>query len=233
MRLGAVTARDMDSIDHELLDSGFEPAALVENAGAILALAAQQRLETLSRARIVVLVGAGGNGTDGLAAARHLVSWGALPTILLAVDRADLPPLSANQLRLAEAVNVRVFDPGALVPEADLILDALVGYGLTGPLRAEAAELVRTTERLRVPVVAVDIPSGLDPTTGKASLPAIRADLTVTLGYPKTGLLKPFAKNLVGRLLVGDVSIPASVWQRRSLTPPDFSAGPLVGVDQD
>ena len=81
-----------------------------------------------------------------------------------------------------------------------------------------------------VPIVAVDLPSGLDPTTGKADQPAIRADVTVAIAYPKSGVTKPFAKNLVGQLLVADVSIPPGIWARFDQPAPVFSEGVLATI---
>ncbi|MBI4032634.1 NAD(P)H-hydrate epimerase [Candidatus Berkelbacteria bacterium] len=229
MVIPAVTAKQMSAIDATLpAQLGLEPGVFVENAGVALALAVKELLGTLRGKRVVILVGAGENGADGVAAGRKLAAWGGRPTLLLAAERTSLKPQTLRELERAEQYDLRIFEPGALLPPADLVIDAIVGYRFAGPLRPPASTLAESALRLRVPVLAVDVPSGLDATSGKADVPIIRAEATVAIGYPKAGAVKPFAKNLIGRLFVADVGIPPRVWQHNDLPAPDFSSGPLV-----
>lgn len=229
MTIPAISAKQMSALDATLpAQLGLEQSVFVENAGTAIGLAIRELLGSLRGKRVVVLVGSGENGGDGVAAARKLAAWGARPTLLLAGDRATLAPVTMRELQLAEQYDLRIFEPGALLPPADVIIDALVGYKLSGPLRPPAATLAEAALRLRVPVVAVDVPSGLDATSGKANVPIIRAEATIALGYPKSGTVKPFAKNVVGRLFVADIGIPPRVWVHNDLPAPDFSSGPLV-----
>lgn len=233
MQLGSVTATEMAEIDSLAVGPlGLAAAGLLELAASGVATAARQLLGSVTGQAVLVLTGSGGNGLDAVATTRRLAGWGALPTIILAKPRETLPPDLQAALASAEHFNVRIFEPGALLPAATLIIDGLVGYRLAGPLNPEVAELVTAAMRLKVPTLAIDVPSGLDATTGKADGPAIRADVTVTLGYPKSGLVKPFAKNLVGQLLVADLSLPRALWQRRGLVPPDFSNAPLLKLER-
>ncbi|HLZ47213.1 MAG TPA: NAD(P)H-hydrate epimerase, partial [Candidatus Limnocylindria bacterium] len=112
---------------------------------------------------------------------------------------------------------------------ADLLIDALLGYGATGAPRDDTAECIRLADRSRVPIVAVDLPSGIDADTGMPLGVAIRARCTVTLAFPKRGLLTSAAAPLVGDLLLADIGIPAAAYGR-----PDasglFERGDLLRV---
>lgn len=235
MTLPAITPAQMLSVEKLLTDElGVDPVVLIETAGVLIAEQARRMLNgSVAQRAVVTLVGTGQNGTDAMAAARRLAAWGAQSTVLLGRTRTQLPPATLVQLELAEHFGVRVFDPDALLPEADLIVDGLIGYGLQGPARDTVGELIHAVTRYRVPVLAVDVPSGLDATTGKADMPAIRADVTLVLAYPKTGLVKSFAANLVGELVVADLGVPSWVWQRLKLPAPNFATGPLVTLKRE
>ena len=114
---------------------------------------------------------------------------------------------------------------------ADLIVDGLLGYSAKGAPRGEMESLIRDADRSRVPILAVDLPSGLDPDSGVPLGIAIRAACTVTLAVPKTGLLVTAARNLVGELLLADIGIPPAAYERfgvdaRAL----FTEGDMVRV---
>jgi len=231
-RLDSVTAAQMAEIDRALEESiGLPLASSVEIAGYHIANHIQKLLEPIKGKHLLTLVGSGHNGADALSTTRHLVRLGANAVILLDNARSNLKPTTIQQLEIAEQYGVRVFEPGALLPEADLIIDGLIGYGLEGSILQEATrELIFASAQYKVPHIAIDIPSGLDATTGRATTPAFRADYTITLGYPKTGLVKQYSPALVGELLVLDVGIPSRWWQRYDLTSPDFSAQPIIVV---
>ncbi len=228
--LGSVTADQMRAVDEALdLQAGLFLAASAEVAGLLIAERIRTMLGGLAGKRVLVLAGGGHNGADAVAAARKLASWGAVPVILLCQERSAVKPFTSQQLDLAEQYGIRVFDPGALLPDTDLILDGMIGYGLEGSVLAEPVrELIFACGKYAVPKLAVDLPSGMDATTGRATTPAFRADKTITLGYPKTGTLKPYAAALVGSLWLADTGIPPRWWQRYGLTAPDFSAAPLI-----
>jgi NAD(P)H-hydrate epimerase len=103
--------------------------------------------------------------------------------------------------------------PGAL-PDADLIVDALLGFGLSGPPSGPAALLITAANAHPAPVLAIDLPSGLDARTGDPYDPCIRADATLTLALPKTGLLAAAARPVIGELAVADIGIPMEVYAR-------------------
>src|SRR5688572_33034423 len=97
---------------------------------------------------------------------------------------------------------------------ADLLLDGLLGYSAHGPLRAEMAMLIEAANANGAPILAVDIPSGIDPDSGAAAGVAIRAAATVTLALPKRGLLSPAAQAAVGTLILADIGIPPGAFWR-------------------
>jgi NAD(P)H-hydrate epimerase len=109
---------------------------------------------------------------------------------------------------------------------ADLILDAMIGYGLSGDPRGVVAEWIRRANAAGGPILALDAPSGLDTTSGTAGNPCVRATATLTLALPKTGLLTPAARPLVGKLLLADISVPPGLYRRLGL-----EVGPIFAED--
>ena len=100
------------------------------------------------------------------------------------------------------------------LPEADLVIDALLGFSLAGPPEGATAGLIAAANEHPAPILAVDLPSGLDATSGEISDPCIRAEATLTLALPKTGLLVPGAREVVGDLFVGDIGVPSAAYAR-------------------
>src|SRR5262245_21924581 len=118
--------------------------------------------------------------------------------------------------------------------QADAILDALVGYSLQGPPREPIASLIRAANRADAPVIALDVPSGLDGDSGQAFDPTIRAATTLTLALPKAGLVRSVAREWVGDLYLADISVPVLVYQRLGVEPGSvFAASDVVPVPLD
>jgi NAD(P)H-hydrate epimerase len=112
-----------------------------------------------------------------------------------------------------------------MVLKGDLLVDALIGYGLSGPPTGMSATLIRAANESRIPILALDAPSGLDTTTGTIHDPCIRAEATLTLALPKVGLLSPAARAVVGELYVADIGVPPSVYAAMGLAVPRLFAG--------
>jgi NAD(P)H-hydrate epimerase len=184
---------------------------MMENAGRSLAELAVQLFDPGSA---TVLFGPGHNGGGGLAAARHLRSRGVEVTVV----GARLERLSAettHQLDTVRAMGLRV----TTIPVgADVVIDALVGYSLDGAPRGETAKLIDWTNQQVEPRLSLDLPSGLDPTTGRFGDRCVRATATMTLGLPKIGLQK--GAEVVGDLYLADISVPLEVYERIGLTFP-------------
>lgn len=218
----AVTADQMREVDRIAVDRvGLALLQMMENAGRALARTVRERVDTEATAdddpSILVLAGGGGNGGGGLAAARHLDNGGASVRVVLDREPDDLSVATARQRRILDMTSVTVDGesrtPTDLRPgEYDAVVDALVGYGLTDALRGRAAALVEQVPRT-VPTVSLDVPSGVNATTGSAPGTAVAPDLTVTLALPKSGLS---AEN-AGDLWLADIGIPASVYARAGI----------------
>lgn len=199
-----VTAAEMRSLEDAAFARGVEAPALMRQAGAGVAEAVR-RVAPHSAARVVVLLGGGNNGGDGAVAATALANDGFRVSVWSATPRSDVSGPRHNITELENTDALR-----AALAEADIVLDALVGTGSRAGLRpatAEVTRLVNTVPPRTARVIALDVPTGVDATTGEASDDAIRADLTVTLGSPKRGCLVPPGSRYAGRIEVIDLGL--------------------------
>ena len=241
-----LTPAQMSRVDRIMVDDlGVEVLQLMELAGQAVAVWTRERfLDSDVRGKsVLVLAGSGGNGGDGMVAARLLHAWGAHPAVWLSHDPGTLNEqgAAAHQLRSLIALALPVHPPldwdqgdALTLPLADVIIDALLGFGLSGPPSGTAAHLIAAANAHPAPVLAVDLPSGLDATTGTPYDPCIRADATLTLALPKTGLLDPAARVVVGELAVADIGIPPAVYACLGVdVGPLFSARSIVRVMGD
>jgi NAD(P)H-hydrate epimerase len=214
--LPVLTAAQMTEVDRITVEElGFDVLQIMETAGRAVASFARRLLGGDPREkRIVVLCGTGGNGGDGMVAARHFANWGADVEILLSKRPEHGPAL--HQLTILERLGFAIHEPGesGSLPPADLIVDALLGFSLAGAPRGETARLIEIANRHGALILAVDLPSGMDATSGESFEPCIHANATLTLGLPKTGLIASHARKLTGDLVVADIGIPAEAYRR-------------------
>ena len=210
-------------------DLGIALELLMENAARQIAAAARAFVGGVAGERIVALVGSGNNGGDALGALRHLAGWGANVGVVLSRPAERLRPLARRQHDILEGVGL--LRDKVAVEDADLLLDGLLGYSVTGPPRDAVAEAIRAANASRLPILAVDLPSGLDPDTGEPLGVTIRAALTVTLALPKRGLIETRSRALVGDLLLADIGIPPQAFSRLAIeTRGLFESGDLVRI---
>ncbi|MBO8195453.1 NAD(P)H-hydrate dehydratase [Streptomyces oryzae] len=189
--------------------------ALMRQAAAGLAAACGQLLGRTYGTRVVLLVGSGDNGGDALYAGARLARRGAgVTAVLLAPERAHEGGLAAlraagGRVRVAPGAVVEgVAEPvGDIVARADLVVDGIVGIGGKGGLRPAAVELADLVREAGVPVVAVDLPSGVDAGTGEVPGPALEARATVTFGAYKPGLLIDPAREYAGAVRLVDIGL--------------------------
>jgi NAD(P)H-hydrate epimerase len=167
-----------------------------------------------------VVCGVGNNAGDGLAAARHLHRWGRLASVSC-VDASRLRGPAALQADALRKSGVEIADEVRL-SDAVVIVDAIFGTGLSRPPEGRFAEWIETINASGKPIVAVDVPSGLDAESGVAYSPCVNAGTTVTLGLPKRGL--------TGRVLVADIGVPFEAYAEvGAVVPPElFARGELV-----
>ncbi|MCX5368568.1 NAD(P)H-hydrate dehydratase [Streptomyces sp. NBC_00015] len=180
--------------------------ALMQRAAAGLAAACADLLGRVYGRRVALLVGSGDNGGDALYAGARLARRGAgVTAVLLAPERTHAAGLAA--LRRAGGHTVAPAGAEAVVRRADLVLDGIVGIGGKGGLRPDAASLAALVAESRAAVVAVDLPSGVDADTGEVHGSAIRADVTVTFGTHKPGLLVDPAREYAGSVRLVDIGL--------------------------
>jgi hydroxyethylthiazole kinase-like uncharacterized protein yjeF len=220
-----MTAEAMTGADRRAQALGVPGEWLMEQAGAAVAAAAHALAvdtERWGRGPILILCGPGNNGGDGLVAARRLAAAGAHVVVALVASdaRPATPDAARNWDRIVRDERITIVHApvardvallGHGIEKAAIVVDALIGTGVRGPLREpirSAVDLVNRARAALVPVLAVDTPTAVDLTSGDPSDPAVRADLTVTFHRPKTGLLTRNGKALAGRVLVAPIGIP-------------------------
>lgn len=208
-----VNASQMREIDRRTAETyGIPTLVLMENAGRAIAEAALRHLGEMGGSKVLIMAGKGNNGGDGLVAARHLFNRGVAVRVWLWADPDKISGDAATNLQAALRIGVPVTvasREGGLLEWADLVIDALLGTGIRGPASGPAAEAIETINQSGRPVLAVDLPSGVDSDLGVIPGPAVRARWTVTLGLPKIGLYLYPAAELAGEVEVADISLPA------------------------
>jgi hydroxyethylthiazole kinase-like uncharacterized protein yjeF len=218
-----LTADEMRRADRRTIeDVGLPGPVLMENAGAAVARVVEERFP--GSRRVVVVCGRGNNGGDGFVVARRLGQRGALALLLGGRDgmrddaRIHLHACERSGGRVREVADAKAWQAARpLLDDADLIVDAVLGTGLASApsgLASEAIAAIRARHEQGVPVVAVDLPSGLPSDAGVLDWPTVRASVTVTFAAPKRSHVLPPACNLVGELIVADIGIsPESLAQ--------------------
>jgi len=217
-----VTSAQMREIDERANAGGLSTATMMENAGRAVAEEIGRRIEVEGQ-EIVVLVGPGNNGGDGLVAARHLHDFGAKvhlylwkrkvkddPNFRLTQERG-IPSLKAEDDPQLEGLHT-------LLAPAQIVVDALLGTGVSRPLGGNLKKILealreRIVEREPPFLVALDVPTGLDCDTGAVDPATVPAHLTVTLAFPKRGLFLFPGAAYIGELVVADIGIPESLAQ--------------------
>ncbi len=213
-----VSASCMRELDRGTMAAGTPGLLLMERAGlgAFLELQAfVERLPARHRRRLLVLAGKGNNGGDGYVLARHAAAAGWAVELQAVVPTDDLP-VDARLQAAALPAAVRHLVGAARLPdealaEGTVVVDALLGTGVAGPLREPYATWIAQVNGSGLPVVALDLPSGLDADTGTAAGLAMVADLTLTMGLPKQGLLTPAGLAACGRLRCIDIGLDAEL----------------------
>ncbi|MYS06118.1 NAD(P)H-hydrate dehydratase [Streptomyces sp. SID6041] len=187
--------------------------ALMQRAAAGLAAACCSLLGKgrVYGARVVLLVGSGDNGGDALHAGARLARRGAGVTAVLLGDRAHAGGLAALRAAGGRVVDGAHDDPFEPLAAADLVLDGITGIGGRGGLRPDAVPVARAARGSDAVVVAVDLPSGVDADTGEVAGEALRADVTVTFGTYKPGLLVDPARSYAGALRLVDIGLGAEL----------------------
>jgi len=215
----------MIEVDRAMVeDFKIELIQMMESAGRNLAHLARIRFldgDPLGK-RVVVLAGTGGNGGGALVCARRLHNYGARVSVLVTGPDQNFTSIPAHQLEILHRMNVPV---AQTVPEAPgdtphLIVDGIIGYSLQGAPRGTARDLIQWANQQAAPILSLDVPSGVDTTTGRVFNPVIKAAATMTLALPKQGLRAAGAEAQVGELYLADIGVPPALY-----------AEPVLGVE--
>ncbi len=237
--MNVVTAEEMRRLDADALTTyGIPVAILMEQAGMGVVREMERRFGDPAGRTVVVLAGKGHNGGDGLVAARHLLQRRALVRVFLTFPADASRGDTTTQSRILRNLGGRLLDPSvydraqfrSALQEADLVIDALVGTGLSAPITGLAADLIADLNASGKPVIAVDIPSGISADTGEALGSAVRAALTVTFALPKRGHFLPPGSDHTGELRVVDIGIPRKAIERAELPLSVFTAEDAAAV---
>jgi NAD(P)H-hydrate epimerase len=211
----AVTREEAREADrHAIEDLKVPSICLMENAGRQVADEACGMIG--AGERVLVVCGCGNNGGDGFVAARHLFLRGIEVAVLLLGREEKLTPdssVNCNAARncgipISVAEDVREAGLEDIAGRFGLVVDALLGTGVMGEIREPYASAVRAINRTRLPVLAVDIPSGLDCDTGRILGVCVKAARTVTFILPKAGFSKANGPEVCGRITVADIGVP-------------------------
>jgi NAD(P)H-hydrate epimerase len=212
------TSSEIAALDRRATEIfGIPVTALMEQAGRRVAQAALLLLGPRAR-RVAILAGKGNNGGDGFVAGRVLREQGLQVTALLIAPAGDYTGDAGRTLAEARAAGVELRDASEVdLASFDLIIDALFGTGFKGPARGAPRALIEAANASGVPILAVDIPSGLDADTGRPEGPAIHAAATVTMGLPKVGLVVYPGAELAGTIYVADICYPPELAEDASV----------------
>jgi hydroxyethylthiazole kinase-like uncharacterized protein yjeF len=200
---------------------------LMERAGTVTAETALARFPAAKT--VSVWCGTGSNGGDGFVVARKLREAGRDVEIVVVGDVEKISGDAAENLERARAADIRFVETA----ETELVVDAIFGTGFRGKPRAQAAGAIEELNGLAAPVVSVDVPSGVDASTGEVAGPAVRADLTVTLHASKLGLVVAPGRFHAGEVEAADIGLPVAKTRHSRATPEVLSLVPRKGPEDN
>lgn len=212
------TAKEMERVDELAVQNGLAIEQMMELAGAHM-LSLFEKLGVDKDQKTVIVCGKGNKGGDGLSAARHLINHGwDISVVLVSEDIKPDPMHHLELLRKMDADITFYSRDGEKAKEkikaSDVIIDALIGYHLDGPPRNDFKELIIYINELDKRVIAYDIPSGLDATTGECYDPCIKAESTLVLALLKKAFQTEKGKDVSGKIFLADIGIPSFVYKQ-------------------
>ena len=217
MNIPALSTVQMIEVDRLMIEVyGISLLRMMENAGRNLAEMALRMLkERGTEKKVAILCGAGNNGGGGMVAARHLHNRG-MDVHLIRVSDSPLKEIPAQQWDILSKMGLSN-EPDFNLVGADMIIDAMIGYGLKGNPRLGVAKFIEKANASSRPILSLDAPSGLDTSSGAPGKPCIHARSTLTLALPKVGLLTQSARSVVGNLYLADISVPPDLYKNLGL----------------
>jgi hydroxyethylthiazole kinase-like uncharacterized protein yjeF len=224
--MDSLTRQEVRAVDRAAIDGlGIPGLILMENAGRNCAHAIEVFFKDFKdfkggdASSVAIVAGPGNNGGDGYVIARHLAmrGFGVVTFVICPVEKisgdadVNFQAISALRHDIRSLSSQEIGGLAGVLSKFDLVVDAIGGTGIQGALRGDSAVAVEQINASGKPVVAVDIPTGLDCDTGCANGPVIRAVLTVTFVAPKRGFDSPQASDYTGTVVVADIGVPAEL----------------------
>ena len=212
-----ITSDQMYQIEDNGSLLGMPKYLMMENAGHVACLLLSKKFgNKIRRKRIAVVCGTGNNGGDGFVSARHLAGYGSIIHVILVGSPSRIRTEEAAMnwqilTKMTQSIGIKLAeselsDVSGIIKDADIIIDAIFGTGIKGPIGEPHATAIKTINLAEGYKLAIDIPSGIDPNSGKAHNECVRADATVTFHRMKTGLKK--ARRYTGQVFVEHIGIP-------------------------
>lgn len=206
-----ITVKQMMQIEENGHQMGFFRKLMMENAGAATARFLLEKYSDLGRKKITVFAGLGNNGGDAFVVARHLAGFGCTPTVVLLGNPSKIKTeeVSSNWKILEKMDSVKIIlasEPGQIELDSDIIVDGILGTGISGKIREPYSSAIDVINRSRAFKLAVDVPSGLDPDTGKVEDKCVKVDVTITYHKMKIGMPKNL--DMCGQIQVEKIGIP-------------------------
>ncbi len=219
-----VTVEEMRQLEEVCGKIGLPSDKLMENAGKAVAEQVRSTLDDIEKQPILLLIGPGNNGGDGLVTARHLKDWGADVSVYLLSERPDDDPnlklVHERDIPCIEAgQDERLTKLGELLSSSKAVIDCIFGTGRSRPLEGIFKQVLETVSNAQsnqplLHTFAVDIPSGLNADTGEADPACLYVNDTITLGLPKLGLFNAAGTERAGQITVADIGIPSYLSER-------------------
>lgn len=212
-----LNAGQMRNIDRRAIDRfGVPSIVLMENAA--IAVVDAIFAHYPNSERVAIVCGIGQNGGDGFAVARHLENRGVVPIVIIVGDRAKISGDALTNLLICERLGIPIYDELAHASDADLVVDAIFGTGLNRAPSGVYADVIRDIAELRIPVLAIDLPSGANASSGEPFEPCVQAEVTVTFAAPKLCHIFEPAALYCGEVIVADISIPDIAVEEEAVT---------------
>ena len=205
-----VTAKQMTKVDEIAINEfGITLLQMMEVAGKQLANLCTENVG--KNQKVLVLAGSGHNGGGGLVAAKYLHNWGYNVSVFL--TSINLKEATKHQLDKLESLSVQIHKSQPNFSEFGILVDSILGYSVKGEVKEPIKSIINEVNTSDITTISLDLPSGLNPNSGKPKGVAVKAFATLTLAAPKTGLLKPDAKLYTGDLYLADIGIPEEVFK--------------------
>jgi NAD(P)H-hydrate epimerase len=218
-----ITVEQMIEVDRLMIEK-YEISLIQMMENASRNLANLSRILYPEAVNFIILAGKGSNGGGGLGAARRLHNWGFTTEIVLASKEDSLRCVTKKQLAILKKLNVEITSDFPINNKENLantiIIDALLGYSLKGNPKGNYAKLIAAANESNLPIISLDIPSGIEGTKGMIYDPVIKANATLTLALPKTAFQFKKIHSLIGELFVADISVPPKLYSELEIAYP-------------